>query len=86
MGMIRLDEFSSFFKILLLLLATTATILFSLRSEELDRAVEGRILRTPISHHARHVPYGIINESVDDIHLLRNSKSYLLYSRWILDA
>ena len=40
MGMIRLDEFSSFFKILLLL-ATAATILFSLRSEELDERLKG---------------------------------------------
>lgn len=39
-GMIRLDEFSTFFKILLLL-ATTATILFSLRSEELDAKLKG---------------------------------------------
>ena len=40
MGMIRLDTFSSFFKILLLL-ATAATILFSLRSEELDARLKG---------------------------------------------
>jgi len=40
LGMIRLDEFSSFFKILLLL-ATAATILFSLRSEELDARLKG---------------------------------------------
>ena len=39
-GMIRLDTFSSFFKILLLL-ATAATILFSLRSEELDARLKG---------------------------------------------
>ncbi len=39
-GMIRLDEFSTFFKILLLL-ATAATILFSLRSEELDAKLKG---------------------------------------------
>ena len=40
LGMIRLDVFSSFFKILLLL-ATAATILFSLRSEELDERLKG---------------------------------------------
>lgn len=40
LGMIRLDAFSSFFKVLLLL-ATTATILFSLRSEELDARLKG---------------------------------------------
>ncbi len=40
LGMIRLDVFSSFFKILLLL-ATAATILFSLRSEELDARLKG---------------------------------------------
>ena len=40
MGMIHLDEFSSFFKVLLLL-ATAATILFSLRSEELDARLKG---------------------------------------------
>ena len=40
LGMIRLDAFSTFFKILLLL-ATAATILFSLRSEELECTVEG---------------------------------------------
>ena len=40
LGMIRLDEFSTFFKILLLL-ATAATILFSLRSEELDARLKG---------------------------------------------
>ncbi|MDE0682705.1 MAG: NADH-quinone oxidoreductase subunit N [Candidatus Poribacteria bacterium] len=40
LGMIRLDVFSTFFKILLLL-ATTATILFSLRSEELDTRLKG---------------------------------------------
>ena len=40
LGMIRLDEFSSFFKVLLLL-ATAATILFSLRSEELDARLKG---------------------------------------------
>ena len=39
-GMIRLDEFSTFFKILLLL-ATAATVLFSLRSEELDARLKG---------------------------------------------
>lgn len=39
-GMIRLDEFSTFFKILILL-ATAATILFSLRSEELDAKLKG---------------------------------------------
>ncbi len=39
-GMIRLDEFSTFFKILLLL-ATAATILFSLRSQELDAKLKG---------------------------------------------
>ena len=39
-GMIRLDEFSTFFKILLLF-ATAATILFSLRSEELDERLKG---------------------------------------------
>ncbi len=39
-GMIRLDGFAVFFKILLLL-ATTATILFSLRSEELDVKLKG---------------------------------------------
>ena len=40
LGMIRLDTFSSFFKVLLLL-ATAATILFSLRSEELDARLKG---------------------------------------------
>ena len=40
LGMIRLDVFASFFKILLLL-ATAATILFSLRSEELDARLKG---------------------------------------------
>ena len=40
LGMIRLDVFSSFFKVLLLL-ATAATILFSLRSEELDARLKG---------------------------------------------
>ena len=39
-GMIRLDGFAVFFKILLLL-ATAATILFSLRSEELDVRLKG---------------------------------------------
>lgn len=39
-GMIRLDEFAIFFKILLIL-ATSATILFSLRSEELDVKLKG---------------------------------------------
>ncbi|MYC74940.1 NADH-quinone oxidoreductase subunit N [Candidatus Poribacteria bacterium] len=39
-GMIRLDVFSTFFKVLLLL-ATAATILFSLRSEELDARLKG---------------------------------------------
>ena len=40
LGMVRLDVFASFFKILLLL-ATAATILFSLRSEELDARLKG---------------------------------------------
>ncbi|MYK20408.1 NADH-quinone oxidoreductase subunit N [Candidatus Poribacteria bacterium] len=40
LGMIRLDAFSTFFKVLLLL-ATTATILFSIRSEELDAQLKG---------------------------------------------
>ena len=40
LGMIQLDVFSSFFKVLLLL-ATAATILFSLRSEELDARLKG---------------------------------------------
>ncbi len=40
LGMIRLDEFAIFFKILLIL-ATSATILFSLRSEELDVKLKG---------------------------------------------
>ena len=40
LGMIRLDRFAIFFKIILLL-ATTATILFSLRSEELDARLKG---------------------------------------------
>lgn len=40
LGMIHLDAFSSFFKVLLLL-ATAATILFSLRSEELDARLKG---------------------------------------------
>ena len=40
LGMVRLDVFSSFFKVLLLL-ATAATILFSLRSEELDAGLKG---------------------------------------------
>ncbi len=39
-GMIRLDEFAIFFKILLIL-ATSATILFSLRSEEIDVKLKG---------------------------------------------
>lgn len=39
-GMIRLDKFALFFKILLIL-ATSATILFSLRSEELDVKLKG---------------------------------------------
>lgn len=39
-GMIRLDEFAIFFKVLLIL-ATSATILFSLRSEELDVKLKG---------------------------------------------
>lgn len=39
-GMIRLDGFAVFFKILLLL-ATAATILFSIRSEELDVRLKG---------------------------------------------
>lgn len=40
LGMIRLDRFAIFFKIILLL-ATSATILFSLRSEELDARLKG---------------------------------------------
>lgn len=40
LGMIQLDLFSSFFKVLLIA-ATTATILFSLRSEELDARLRG---------------------------------------------
>ena len=40
LGMIRLDGFAVFFKILLLL-ATAATILFSMRSEELDVRLKG---------------------------------------------
>ena len=40
LGMVRLDVFSTFFKVLLLL-ATAATILFSLRSEELDARLKG---------------------------------------------
>ena len=40
LGMVRLDGFAIFFKILLLL-ATAATILFSLRSEELDVKLKG---------------------------------------------
>lgn len=40
LGMIRLDRFAIFFKIILLL-ATAATILFSLRSEELDARLKG---------------------------------------------
>ena len=40
LGMIRLDGFAVFFKVLLLL-ATAATILFSLRSEELDVRLKG---------------------------------------------
>ena len=39
-GMIRLDKFAIFFKILLIL-ATSATVLFSLRSEELDVKLKG---------------------------------------------
>ncbi len=39
-GMIRLDKFAIFFKILLIF-ATSATILFSLRSEELDVRLKG---------------------------------------------
>ncbi len=39
-GMIRLDAFAIFFKILLIL-ATSATILFSLRSEEIDVKLKG---------------------------------------------
>ena len=40
LGMIQLDVFATFFKVLLLL-ATAATILFSLRSEELDEKLKG---------------------------------------------
>ncbi len=40
LGMIQLDVFATFFKVLLLL-ATAATILFSLRSEELDAKLKG---------------------------------------------
>ncbi len=40
LGMIRLDKFAVFFKVLLLL-ATAATILFSLRSEEVDAKLKG---------------------------------------------
>ncbi len=40
LGMVRLDVFSSFFKVLLLV-ATAATILFSLRSDELDAQLKG---------------------------------------------
>ena len=40
LGMVRLDRFAIFFKIILLL-ATAATILFSLRSEELDARLKG---------------------------------------------
>ena len=40
LGMIRLDGFAVFFKVLLLL-ATAATILFSIRSEELDVRLKG---------------------------------------------
>lgn len=40
LGMIRLDSFGIFFKVILLL-ATAATILFSLRSEELDARLKG---------------------------------------------
>ena len=40
LGMIRLDKFAVFFKVLLLL-ATAATILFSLRSEEIDGKLKG---------------------------------------------
>ena len=40
LGMIRLDGFAVFFKVLLLL-ATAATILFSIRSEELDTRLKG---------------------------------------------
>ena len=40
LGMIRLDAFSTFFKVLLLL-AAAATMLFSIRSEELDAQLKG---------------------------------------------
>ena len=39
-GMIRLDKFAVFFKVLLVL-ATAATILFSLRSDEIDVRLKG---------------------------------------------
>ena len=85
LGMIHLDAFSSFFKVLLLL-ATAATILFSLRSEELDARLERRILCTFVSDYARNVPHGIVNEPPDDIHLTGDGKPYLLYSRWVPDT
>ena len=84
LGMIRLDEFSTFFKVLLLL-ATAATVLFSLRSEELDVTLKRRILCPLVSYHAGDVPDGIVDESVDDIYCVGNGKSDLLYSRWVLD-
>lgn len=40
LGMVQLDPFSTFFKVLLIL-ATAATILFSIRSEELDVRLKG---------------------------------------------
>ncbi len=40
LGMIRLDKFAVFFKVLLVL-ATAATILFSLRSDEIDARLKG---------------------------------------------
>ena len=71
LGMIRLDVFSCFFKILLLL-ATAATILFLPPFRGTRRTIEGRILCPFVSYHPRHVPDGIVNESLDDIHLIGN--------------
>ena len=82
LGMIRLDEFAIFFKVLLIL-ATSATILFSLRSEELDVKLKGEYYAFAVSCYLRDVPDGIVNQSADDIHLFRNGKSHLLHPRWI---
>ena len=85
LGMVRLDVFSSFFKVLLLL-ATAATILFSLRSEELDARLKGEYYALLLAITLGMFLDGIVNESVDDIYLAGNRKLNLLYPRWVLDA